>query len=395
MVITSEKKNIKWDYFVGIVFIFTTGSIIWHGFLSSAICFSFYFLIALINLYINEDKKAIRFNYSFFYCIYIILLSIFGSLMFYDTYEENSMIGYIVSMIASYLIISKYNFYYFRDILTNIIYYIVLWGIPVFVLTEFELLPLTTLNIDDGKEVFLIYSIGWPAHFHRFAGIWHEPGACQIVLNVIIILHFNEFITWKWNKGQLKKLLVIFIGILFTMSTMGYFVIMLFFVFCICRIRFSGKFRNIFKLTIITVSLLIVPLLYYSPVVQDKLFPENEVTEMTSKGMRTIENLAMLAMFLERPVWGWGLGSRSQLYQFIQRDNIGCSNGILYMMSAWGLMWLIPFLIFTWKAICKFSMGISAVVILAIFLLLECNERYLELPISFLFLFYFKSYAKS
>lgn len=116
---------------------------------------------------------------------------------------------------------------------------------------------------------------------------------------------------------------------------------------------------------------------------------------MTSKGMRTIENLAMLAMFLERPVWGWGLGSRSQLYQFIQRDNIGCSNGILYMMSAWGLMWLIPFLIFTWKAICKFSMGISAVVILAIFLLLECNERYLELPISFLFLFYFKSYAKS
>lgn len=315
--------------------------------------------------------------------------------MFYDTYEENSMIGYIVSMIASYLIISKYNFYYFRDILTNIIYYIVLWGIPVFVLTEFELLPLTTLNIDDGKEVFLIYSIGWPAHFHRFAGIWHEPGACQIVLNVIIILHFNEFITWKWNKGQLKKLLVIFIGILFTMSTMGYFVIMLFFVFCICRIRFSGKFRNIFKLTIITVSLLIVPLLYYSPVVQDKLFPENEVTEMTSKGMRTIENLAMLAMFLERPVWGWGLGSRSQLYQFIQRDNIGCSNGILYMMSAWGLMWLIPFLIFTWKAICKFSMGISAVVILAIFLLLECNERYLELPISFLFLFYFKSYAKS
>lgn len=146
-------------------------------------------------------------------------------------------------------------------------------------------------------------------------------------------------------------------------------------------------------MTIITVSLLIVPLLYYSPVVQDKLFPENEVTEMTSKGMRTIENLAMLAMFLERPVWGWGLGSRSQLYQFIQRDNIGCSNGILYMMSAWGLMWLIPFLIFTWKAICKFSMGISAVVILAIFLLLECNERYLELPISFLFLFYFKSYA--
>ena len=43
----------KWDYFVVLTFVLTTGTIIWFHYLSPGLSLSFYFLIATINLLVR------------------------------------------------------------------------------------------------------------------------------------------------------------------------------------------------------------------------------------------------------------------------------------------------------------------------------------------------------
>lgn len=69
---------------------------------------------------------------------------------------ENATIGYLISAISSYLIISTYSFVYFKKILTNVVFYITLIGELVFILSEFDLLPLQSIVIaGDVKIIFM------------------------------------------------------------------------------------------------------------------------------------------------------------------------------------------------------------------------------------------------
>ena len=389
--------NIKgWDYFVGIIFILTSGTMIWFHLLTPKYAYIIYFFVCFINaLKKTYGKPLLICNHSLIFCCYTIIFAIIGSILFYYPYAENTTSGYIISMLGSYLLISHSNFYQFRHIITNIIYYIVLFGVPIFLLTELDLLPLKSIKFQTTTyQMFLIYSIGWPNIFHRFAGIWHEPGACQIFMNVILWLHLDELINWKWEKGQLKKIIIITIGLLCTFSTGGYLALMILVYIVVSKIKLKGKYKKLIKLFIFSCGILIIICIFHSNVVQEKLFTNEQGLESSSKQSRLIENLAMLSMFIEKPILGWGLGSEKQIIEFIQRDNGGCSNGILYMACSWGLMWIIPFFLMVYRTIKKINLSTSHLWLLLAFILLESNERYLEFPISFLFVFSFYSYKR-
>lgn len=104
----------KWDYFVVLTFVLTTGTIIWFHYLSPGLSLSFYFLIATINLLVRDRKIRLVRNLSFYYCIYIFIIALLGGVLFYSHYVENATIGYLISAISSYLIISTYSFVYFK-----------------------------------------------------------------------------------------------------------------------------------------------------------------------------------------------------------------------------------------------------------------------------------------
>lgn len=380
----------KWDYFVILTFVLTTGSIIWFHYLSPGFSFSFYFLIAIINLLIRHRKIRLVRDLSYYYCIYIIMIALLGSFFYYSHYVENATIGYLISAISTYLIISNYNFLYFREIMTNIIFYITLIGILVFIFSEFDLLPLQSVVIaGDVKVMFCGYSLGWPNLFHRFAGLWHEPGACQIILNTVICLHYNEFVAWKWKKRQLFKIIIIMIGLLLTQSTGGYFVFMLFMLNVMFGAKFEYKHAMFFKLLLFVMGGVIIWSLYHSPIIQEKIFSDENGNESISKVQRTTENLAMFQMFLERPLLGWGLGSHEQIEMFDKLDNGGCSNGVLYMLCSWGLVWFFPFLWMIYRNI-RQMYGHFYLIMFFAFFVMQSNERYLEFPMSFIFMYPFK-----
>lgn len=380
----------KWDYFVVLTFVLTTETIIWFHYLSPGLSLSFYFLIATINLLVRDRKIRLVRNLSFYYCIYIFIIALLGGVLFYSHYVENATIGYLISAISSYLIISTYSFVYFKKILTNVVFYITLIGELVFILSEFDLLPLQSIVIaGDVKIIFYGYSLGWPNLFHRFAGLWHEPGACQIILNTVICLHYHEFVTWTWQKNQLLKMIIIIIGVLLTQSTGGYFVFMLFMLNVMFGVKFKYKHAMFLKLLLFILGGVIIWHLYHSPIIQEKIFSDENGNESMSKIQRTTENLAMFQMFLERPIWGWGLGTHEQIEMFDKLDNGGCSNGVLYMLCSWGVVWFFPFLWMVYRNM-KQMYGHFFMIMLLAFFLMQSNERYLEFPMSFIFVFQFK-----
>lgn len=171
MILTKRKQYI-WDYFVALVFIFTTGTIAWFQYVTPGVCICFFLIIAVVNSFIYRSRIPLGVkNKSFYYCLFVFFLCGLGMIFFYSPPKENSIVGYLVAMFASYLVISRYDFYYFRRLLTNVRFLDSFIRYSCVLLTEIDLLPLTILHVSTDYEMFFIYSIGWPSHFGRFAGI--------------------------------------------------------------------------------------------------------------------------------------------------------------------------------------------------------------------------------
>ena len=133
---------------------------------------------------------------------------------------------------------------------------------------------------------------------------------------------------------------------------------------------------------------MIIAACYYifnSDVIVDKFAQDSTEGAQTSYAIRRMDNLSMLTMAIEQPLFGYGY----QTVEFENRasylGNFSSSNGILYMAACAGIWWVIFYVIFLYVNIRKQGMPMPLLVV-AIFILLQCNERFVELPISYVFL---------
>lgn len=384
-------KIVKWDYFVAVLFLATSGAVFWHG-MSPAFAFSTFFLVSLINSICVSKDFGRRKNVSKFFIVIVVSLCLLNYLVNNVQYKDNSTFGYIVCLLGAYFVITRYDFYYFRSLLTNVVYVITLIGLPCFLLSELDLLTYYTVSERSGgvSSLFLIYNFGNPLLFHRYSGIWHEPGACQVIMNTVLWLHFDKFVNWRWEKGDLKKIFVILLGSLMTMSTGGYFVLMMLSVAITTKIKIKSRYKFfIYSLLLIFVVGAIYTM-YNSPVIQNKLFDADG--ESISKMERFSDINALWRMTLEKPFLGYGLGSVEFWQVSDKYGNTSCSCGILTYSAALGFSWMFTFLLYLWSGISKMKMGKGAIFLFISVILMQFNEKFIEYPITSLFIFYFASY---
>ena len=387
----ADKVSI-WDYFVVMLFLITSGATFWVGLLTAGITFSIFFVIALVNCLCVKKEFENIFNPSVNFIYLVIILCFVNYIVYQPGYKDNSMIGYIICIISAYLVISQYDFYYFRRILTNVVFVISVIGIPVFFLYELNVLPTQEISVQSGKDytMFYIYTLGWPYPFERFTGIWHEAGACQIILNSVLWLHFKNIVNWEWERGQLIKLLVILIASLLTMSTGGYLVLMLLFLSVVINLKIESKHKIPIFIIVSAITVLSLVLMINSDVVQNKLFDAEG--EHVSKVERISDVLALWQMTLERPLLGYGIGSVEFWDMSDQYGNTSCSTGLLTYSASLGFTWMFIFIFFLWKGILQMGFGKAAVLLLIAVLLMQFNEKFIEYPITNLFIFRFASY---
>lgn len=386
--------NNVYEYIVALLFVLTTGTMVWFHVLGAAKSYIILLIVALWVFY--KRKRYITYSHSLGYCVFVtvyFLLNIY--VINRSPIIENICLGYIVVSFACLLIVGSRNIYEFRDKLTVVLAVINGWGLIVYNLYELGVMdPLSYIVQFPGGRSYTIclgISIGWPYFFERYAGIWHEPGAGQISSMFILILHFREISLWKWKNNKQKLcVFILLLAVLFSKSTTAYLLV-------ICIVSFvalkaggenNGIVGVVLKILLVILGAFVVSVIFNSDIIQEKLFSDDNM----SKESRSIENLTLFNIFLDNPIFGAGLGTSNQWSDLIRFGAAGCSNGLLFFVSGLGIIWLIGFLLCLIKSVWKIRHVVPFPLVLIVFFVEICSQRYMEMPMTFLFLFSFGSY---
>lgn len=384
------KYDKKFDYFIAALFILTSGSIFWLSTLRPAGAF----LLLLTVATINANRKKKKLNNSNLFILIVVLMCLINALFLQRIYENNYMLGYIVCMTAAYLIISQYDFYYFVKLLTNVLVVILAIGIPIYILSSFEIIPCYRTNMLGMSRLMsvYIYHIDITGSLGRFSGIWHEPGACQIILNTILWLNYKKIQHWNLTRYDKIKFTIIIIGILLTQSTGGYLVFLTF----LLSIGFTTKIKNRHRIVIHIILYIVMVctaiVIFNNDVIQHKLFNEPG-KESVSKHGRKNDAISFITVANQYPVIGVGLGTDLFIDLTKKYGNTANSSGLLAYTASLGYPWLILFMFTCFIRIKRLDIGNASLFLFLSILMMEMNEMYIEYPITSLFIFKFHSYT--
>jgi O-antigen ligase len=346
--------------------------------------------IIFLLLAILFAGRKISLNYSILYVIFYIVLQFFSFFYNDGVWEDSTwLFRDIVLIVATYLYISSVSFYKFRIIFTNIVYVLCLLGIPIFLLNEVGLLPVYRVQVgNESFRCFGIYTLGWTENFHRFSGIFHEPGSWQILLNLTLWLNADIIIgSNKLDKNQLFKYVVIIIGLLITFSTGGYIAFALYLIaFVVCK-KFYGSFKYVLYIVLFLTIIFSLIILYNSDVVQNKLFGYHISTET-----RTNNFNACLRIASEHPFFGCGNNTRIFKAKSEAYGNLTSSAGVITYTAMLGFCWLFVFLFVVWKTAKRlYHRLVLQILFIGAFLAMNMNEAITYTPLISLFLIPFKA----
>ena len=386
----SEKREIRRDYIIVLLFVLASGCTLWASTIRPAGAFLLLLAAGLTNSRIYRKNRGG--NNSVYYIYWIAAMCMINLIAIQSPYKDNSMMGYIVSLSGAYLIISRFEFHYFVRLLTNVVFYITLFGIPIYILGTLEYIPVMRLNTFDSQSYSYIlwYTIGWPNFFYRYSGIWHEPGACQIVLNTILWLNFDKIRRWQLDKNEKYKIFVILFGVILTESTGGYLVLMAFIAAVALTSKIKGQYKALITICLFVIALTAIVIIFTNPVIQAKLFVSTNESE--SKATRLMDIYALWDMTLDSPMFGQGIGT-NEFWEMSKRyGNTTCSSGILTYLASLGFPWLIVTAYFCYKNIKRLKLGMATYFLLASIVMMQMNEKFIEYPITSIFIFRFYSY---
>lgn len=183
------------------------------------------FLIFSIFYYFS-NKGKVDTQSKWFSIIYVSYILVNWFIINTNHIESiNRMLPYIIFAIGGCLILSRMEKKVMIDSLYSIMKYLALISIVVFALNEFNIV--TPYHVYYNKSDHLmsyIHTIGWGVPFHRLAGLWWEPGAYQIVLNMAIFFKLTTYDSMYeiWEKKNRWGFFILLAASILTMSTTGY-----------------------------------------------------------------------------------------------------------------------------------------------------------------------------
>lgn len=371
------------DYIGVVLLVLVSDAICFLYVLKPFLCFLIFFVFSLCRFLVF--KKRGFFTISKFY-LYIYSLSILINMYFINTNTlGNNGLAIFVCLWGSYFFYSTYTFEKFRKIYLNIIYVITILGVPIYLLCEAGLLPVSKIITFDGivRTQFLFFNVGWESLHGRFSGIWHEAGACMIFLNLCILLYSNDIRNRIVDKKTKYKLIIVSLGIIATQSTTGYLVFICILIYCFYPL--IVKTKSFIKSLYLILLVVVVYMLANSNTIVNKFNQDSSESAETSFAVRKMDNLSLMTMACEKPLTGYGYQTIEFEERAFRLGNRSSSNGILYISACAGIWWIVLYLISLYKG-CRSVSITHPLFFMLIIILMQCNERFVELPISYLFL---------
>lgn len=344
-----------------------------------------FLLVAIFFSY--KKQKLLATNESALFLVFLYALYAFNGLYF-NAWRTT----YFIFPLGTYLILSNFDFDNFKDKFFNIVFIIAMLSVLAYFALTLNLISPVFSHTTGDNHIWQFYGFNFVDYYswyvmHRHAGIFHEPGAYQIVLNVALLLKLGDFSKVDFlEKKVVVKLVFIFTALYLTRSTNAYLATVV-----VLAIMFKDKIRENRRL-LIPATVLFAFLLFHvinSDVVVEKFSRKED--EGSSAYIRVSDMLACLRMFMEHPLVGVGTGDMffklSRLY-----GNLTSSNGVVAETARLGIFWPIIYFSYLFKGIkrvCTNRLHFWVTVIVLIMLL--SNEDMMGFPIAYVFIFKLKN----
>lgn len=348
------------------------------------------FFISSIIYHLYQNK---RFKYSqsitfLFWSVSYLLIHYF---FITPVHVGNTFLPQLLLLIGSYFFYTSFTYERFKRMYLNTVTVMAVVSIALFFVVESGFVtPEYQTKGNSEALMFMFHKMGGEGRslFGRLAGIYWEPGAYQIILNMGLLLYINELINNKISKSQIRKFIIIIIALLLTQSTAGYMMLGLIGGYWTFR-KLLVKGFSIKSIFITLIGIIVITILYNSSVVQDKLAQQDK--EGTSYEIRRADNIALMIMIYEKPLFGYGQDSVEFERLSNALDNKSSSNGILSLLATLGIIYFYIYLRFLIKGLNRtYLIKRDVILIFVLFLFLNAFEVFWYFPLAFIFHFDFK-----
>lgn len=262
-------------------------------------------------------------NYSFviskteFY--FILMACVFCLLSQLINWDMSFAYEYKIGlMLLGFCIAERIRFEDFSAIYVNIITFIALFSLLVFLSVRLGFSWWTVLPLTNNGEYYSAFFSVVPvnlAYRQRLFGPFWEPGAFQAYLNLAILFLLESEID---RKKKIRNTLILILALIFTFSTTGYIVLIIVF-----GIYLNSSGRSISPWQIVVGTILIMGIIYVANneyiqgVVFNKIYMQDSSLRIRLKGIEVYFN-----EWLKRPIFGNGVTSsyNSTIEQFAMSD---------------------------------------------------------------------------
>lgn len=346
------------------------------------------FLVTCFLFFVfKRGTKKINFIFNFKIISIITLWVFINTHILHLDKIDNSYLDYIFYLNGSGLAVTVFDFENFRFKLLKYLAYLSFISIIVQVWHDYFGLGSTFVNIpgNDGWAMSLyFFNTEWGEN--RLASIFWEPGQYQIVLIFVMGLFYKEMLDPFTLKPYLKHLLILTIALIMTISTSGYIAFGILISGAIVNSAYGRK--HIYLLPLLSfLAFSIFLLLWNSDAVQKKI-AQGEVNEENSFNIRMADNLALLTMVGNKPVFGYGAGTKSAEDAKNKFGSISQSNGWLRSAAENGTPYVLYILVLIYSSIKRrVHIASAALFLLFAFILSQSGEGNTYFPYTYMYVF--------
>ena len=287
---------------------------------------AFYFTCRRLML---REKRNL--NNIFFLIVICEMLAIMSLISFPDSFgtlEYKIIVLFMYSMMVNYVSLRYGRL--FEEAFYRIIIVIVTFTLIIYVITGLLRINLPHLMTSYPESpimytnyYYLFYTFSYKS-VPRMMGLFWEPGVYQIYQNFALFLYIYL------GKNNKKQLAVLLISILFTQSTTGYMMAIMFVAIMIIR---SRKFTKE-SLYIATFVMAMIAIIGIGSVLLYKRATTNIIGD--SYMVRMSDTITAFRLFLQKPIFGFGFYNTEPFMRLIGHAG-GNSNGLLTVLYTMGL----------------------------------------------------------
>lgn len=357
--------------------------------LSGSLFFSLCFPIVFVPLYVltsfilfvKTKRKKVKYNLVLAFLLFAWLF--INHTLVNDDLTSNMPYIAMLYIVGSFFSICSLSYEFLRRYLLKYFSIICFFSIVVYVLNTFFSYPSPTyVNFGSNSylSAFVFFNVGW---IGRLSSIYWEPGQFQIVAMFILCLYSDYFVQYKkyW-----KQLIFPVLALICTISTGGYLAFSILFVGVLFSLDIFKRKKYLFPIALCLVAAFGLAV-YQSEAIQSKIRQQESNNQSSSFYIRLNDNLGLLNMIERRPLFGYGMETKSFNNQAMKNNNLTSSNGWLCTSAANGIIVSVYFLFFLYKGVRRNVFGVPWKYPFLALVFSQSIEYYLFFPIMFLYVF--------